>query len=196
MGFKSRIPDEYASNDMARTTALHAIAHHPRAFFALGVQTWADYFNSRFLAIWLRRDQGGLSPQDAAFGLEMRKFFGIDPGPHGVNGPVWRWHRLAIPWYWLLVVLPLVLPAFLPAVTRPIRPVVAYLHFLLLLMFLPAVTITRHVEPRYLIPSAWLTFLAAGSIVISRKGSGGRGPAPAPPGCKDKYDRTPTGCSP
>jgi hypothetical protein len=193
--FGNQIPDEYTANDMARTTALRAMEHHPRAFLALAVQTWADYFNSPFLAIWLKQDEGGLRPPDGAFGAEMRKVFGIDPGPRGVNGPVWRWHRLAIPWCWLLVTLPLVLPAFLPAVNRPIRPVVAYLHFFLLLMFLPAVVVTQHAEPRYLIPVAWLTFLAAVPIVISRKKSGDREPAPVLPGCTDRHDRTPTGCS-
>jgi hypothetical protein len=177
---RKHVPDEYIADDIAMKTALHAIGSHPLGFLALGAKTWAGYFYPRFLSIWLTRDEGGLRPQDDAFREEVRKVFGIDLQAGRLDGPVSRWHELAIPWCWLLVTAPFVLPVFLVGARRRNRSITAYLCFSLLLMLGIASVITQHVEPRYLIPVAWLVFVAGPAVIFLRK-SGAPTPAPALP---------------
>jgi hypothetical protein len=163
---RAEVPDEYRANQMAKRIASHAMAAHPINLARLALSTWKEFFDLSQFRGSLVYDEGGLRKSDEDFGHEILQSLGTDLRAQSSDGPVWRWHRAAIPWYWFLVTAPLVIP-FVVAWKRrrmdlPSSLIVGYL----MLLFVQTIVISTHAEARYLMSVAWLGFLAFG--ILSR----------------------------
>lgn len=160
------VPDEYQANKLAKNIALHAIATHPLSFARLAIHTWAEYFHVSLLRAFLNLDEGGLRATDEPFREEIRASLGTDLSAQSSTGPVWRWHRAAIPWYWFLVLFPLGIPFLVLRERGRIDAPAALIYAYLMVLFAQTLCFSTHAIPRYLMASGWLSFLLFG--VVSR----------------------------
>ena len=153
------IPDEYEANKFAKCVALHAIVFDAGGFVALAARTWAEYFDVPLFRGYIRYDEGGLQRADESFREEIRKVFDADLGRQSFDGPVWIWHRAALPWYWLIVIAPLAVPIIIFRKRGSRDAPTALVLLWLLILFAQTMFLAPHAEPRYLMPIAWLMFL-------------------------------------
>lgn len=158
------IPDEYEANKVAGRIALRAIMAHPGDLTRLAVGTWEGFFDLPVIRESIAYDEGGLRRGEDYVRAEILKTVGTDLGAQSSTGPVWRWHRMAIPWYWFLVVAPLSIPViFLSGWRRLVAPA-ALIYGYLIVLFAQTIVVSTHPEPRYLMPIAWLAFLSFGIL--------------------------------
>ncbi len=158
------VPDEYQSNKLAKRVALHTILTHPVPFIRLAAHTWTEYFHISTLRAFLGVDEGGLRSTDGPFREEILTSLNTDLASSTTTGPVWRWHRAAIPWYWFLMAAPLAIPFVFLNAWRRIDAPTALVHLYLFVLLAQTVFFSTHAVPRYLTPFAWLAFLSIGII--------------------------------
>ena len=158
----SQFPNGKQANDVASATAVHALLRQPLSALKLAALTFASYFDSVKLRALLLDDEGQGRQLSETVRDWLRNLFGVrDPVAYRLTVTK-RWHLLAMPWYWMILIALLVSPLLLlvrPRKSRALR----VLCVVTALVFLSGATLTvEHPTPRYLTTDAWLALLMFG----------------------------------
>jgi hypothetical protein len=153
-------------NKLARKTALRALKRNPLGALRLTMNTWLDYFDSRYLADTVYREEGKSNKAAEGFKKEIRQNVGWEYNDAWRNSLIQRWHKIALPWYQFLMVLPILFTALtLLSRGRNVTELI-YFGFASWIFMLPA-TVTAEPTVRYLVAFEWMTPLLLGALLTS-----------------------------
>src|SRR5438270_2947406 len=154
--------DEYLANQLARRTAKRAMLRDTLGVVRVAAGTYREFLTVEKVEWALKLDQGQFvspTPDDVRM---IRGWFGIDVSNRRFDSLTKRWERLAVPWCWLMVTLPLLYAVEIAAR----RPDAVRLDLLLQLTAFcilgTAVVPVEIANPRYLTPLPWLSVLILG----------------------------------
>jgi hypothetical protein len=166
--------DEELANSLARRTALRAMRRDPVGVARVALRTYKQFLTYKKVAWALKLNQGHFNGPTQKEIETIRRWFGVNALDRKYQSVTKRWQGAAVPWCWLLVLLP-----WLYAVEMFWhRREVSRLDWVLLLSALStlacAVVPVENPNPRYLFPLPWLAVLILGVMAsrMSRKTSG------------------------
>ncbi len=159
--------NEDAANQVARSTAIHAMRRDPYGVVSLAVQTYKEFFNLHKVQWALKIDQGKFVEPTSNDVAMIQERFGVDASERRFHSLTRRWEASAAPWCWLMLLLPFGYTAELALHWRQ----ASRSDYLLLLMsftfLLAAIVPVEIANPRYLVPLPWLSVLMFG-VICSR----------------------------
>lgn len=165
---RDKFGDDFRTNPnkLARKTALRAIKRNPGGFLELALDTWLDYFDTRYLAETVSREEGNMNKASEDFRHIIKTNFDQEYTDAWRHTCIQRWHKIALPWYEFLVVLPILFTgtAFFSRGRNTAELI--YLGIAAWIFMMPA-TITAEPTVRYLVSLEWMTPLLIGALWVS-----------------------------
>jgi hypothetical protein len=160
---QAEYPNPKQANDLAVSTALHALLRDPIGAMGLALETFGSYFDAKRLRVELQADEGILNGELSPKLKDLlRTLYGVSCPQSYTLTLTKRWHLFALPWYWLVLCSLAASPLLALVVTKENFPV-AVLTAVTALVLLEGVTFTvDHPTPRYLTTAAWLVLLMLG----------------------------------
>jgi hypothetical protein len=160
------------ANAVMKQAALHAVLRDPVAVGKLAIGLYEDFFDVSGLRDTLRVEEGqfnGATPEQASF---LASVFHWDTLEMHFDSLTKDWHGAALPWYWLLLVFPMVYPFYLVMRRQAVGPAHILCAVCALMILLEAVTLVERIVTRYLVAEAWLIFVMIGAMLPAAKGGG------------------------
>jgi hypothetical protein len=152
-------------NNAAGETADNAIRRDPAGFLRLALNTWLEYFDSRYLSQTVEREEG-TTPASEGFKHVFRQEFGHEYSNAWLSSPVQRWHKIALAWNQFLMVLPILFTGFAFFSRGRNVSKLIYLGVAGWIFLLPA-TVTAEPTVRYLVALEWIAPLSIGGLLVS-----------------------------
>ncbi len=160
------------ANEIARSTAMNVLKRDPMGVVGLSLQTLADYFDVGLIRKVIENDLAMDDAQVAKYREFVHDTSEVVPGPlHPDEQPLTllkRYYRAMLPWYWLLLAIPIVSAGGV-VLTQGLERLLAVELFMLTTAcvsvagFLSVLPIVR-----YLHPVAWLAFYPL-ALVVDRR---------------------------
>jgi hypothetical protein len=173
------LPEEAEAEAVARGAALGALRRDPWGVLGLGAQTFMDFFELEYLTKMLKEDLALHQEEEYANFKEVFAQRLLLPDEQA-QPMTWTRHYylLAVPWYWALLLTPLVGIWALLRAPQWERPALALLVLASLFSLGSATVMAVQPVVRYLHPLAWLALALWGSFLGGARGLH-RGPEPA-----------------
>lgn len=168
---KRAVGDDDRANEVMRHTALNAALRNPAGVVRLAWLVYSEFFDYRRLQENLRIEQGqenSATPEQAAVLLSA---FNHDVQAPHFDSPTKRWHSLAFPWYWFLLVLPLLYGVYLSYWRHGVGPHHVLCGLMVLVTVLQAVALVERPVTRYLTSEAWLAMVMLGGLFRRKSGT-------------------------
>jgi hypothetical protein len=159
--------DEDLANSLARRMALRAMRRDPVGVVTLGFRTYRQFLTHKKLSWALKLNQGHFNGPTHKDIDMIRQWFGVDALDRKYESVTKRLQGAAVPWCWLIVLLPWLYPLEMFCHRRR----VTRFDWVLLLSALStlgtAIVPVENPNPRYLVPLPWLSVLILG-VMASR----------------------------
>jgi len=162
---EKEFPDPKQANDLAASTAIHALLRQPFRAAELAAGSLAQYFHPAVLGRWLLDDEGAYNDMSEDTRESLQRYYSVPNPNHFEISLTKKWHQFAIPWYWIVLCSLALSPGLLFICAIDLRGSV-FLCVLSALLFLEGATLTiEHPTPRFLTTAAWLTLLMIGAAM-------------------------------
>lgn len=159
--------NEDLANRWAKAMALHAMWRSPMGVLEVATHTFFEFFNPRKIEWALRLDHGDFVAPTQDDVQMIQRWFGIDATNRHFDSLTKRWERLAVPWCWVMVTLPMFYAVEIALHWGRAGRFDVFLLLTQWLLFLAAVIPVEIANPRYLTPLPWLSILIVG-VMVSR----------------------------
>lgn len=168
--------DVIRANELAKEIAIHAAERDPLGLIKLSAATFMDYFNGRYFLSNIELDEGGHHLVPKQFSDEIWKYFHARYQQFNPGSLTQRWHHAAVPWYLLLLSVPLIFTCLAFGAQSAYASQWIFFGIMAWAFALQAVVVSSGPTERYLTPLAWLVFPMMGAVATScaRRRSGKR----------------------
>jgi hypothetical protein len=155
-------PNRIAADALAMRIALNIGRRDPVGVLRLGWETYLDLWNPQTIVENERQRE-----LDAHLIEHMQKRYGEDvSGHHLLTTPSKAWHAMAVPWYQVVLLSPLLWIAAMLAAPRLWRPMI-FVGLVLASQWAVDTLVVTDPVVRYLHPLAWLTLLLVAVLLQS-----------------------------
>ena len=159
-------PNRFAADALAMRIALNIGRRDPVGVLRLGWETYLGFWNPQTIAEAIRSDEGQRELK-ADLIEQMLKRYGEDvSGHHRLRTPSKAWHAMAVPWYKIVLLSPLLWIVAMLAAPRLWRPMI-FVGLVLASQWAVNTLVVTEPVVRYLHLLAWLTLLLVAVLLQS-----------------------------
>jgi hypothetical protein len=153
------------ANALMKETAVHAALRDPVGVAKLAAGLYLDFFNPKELRDTLTIEEGQGHEATVEQGAVLRGVFNVDLQDMHFDSATKIWHGRALPWYWALLIFPLLYLPYLLVRRRLIGPQHLVCAIFAAMIVLETVALVERIVTRYMVAEAWLVLVAIGAMM-------------------------------
>ncbi|HEX4999064.1 MAG TPA: hypothetical protein VFY29_12620 [Terriglobia bacterium] len=169
--FQQVVGDPDEANALMKETALNAVLRNPAGVAKLAVGLYLDFFNAKELRDTLKIEEGQGHEATMQQAETLLTSFNFDVQEDMRFDSVTKvWHGMALPWYWLLLVFPMLYLPYLFLRRQAIGPQHVLCFLFAAMIVVETVALVERIVTRYLVAEAWLLCVAIGAMMPREMG--------------------------